>query len=202
VDAGQTEDRSQEAGGKLMLDKDKLPKVTCFNCAQWGHFSTDCRESKLCFICQTTEHVGRVCPEWNRPLELAQYLGSVAQGLGFFHVEVSDEINRSGYLKFLDNCVILTMEEGFIEEEEIVESLQMFDQGWHWQLKEIEDFKYLVRFPPHKQITSTLISDITYFNMKKEGVLVSLKAWTGDIDPYDSLEEVWIQMSGIPPQVE
>jgi hypothetical protein len=27
---------------------------------------------------------------------------------------------------------------------------------------------------------------------------VSLKAWTGDIDPYDSLEEAWIQMSGIP----
>jgi hypothetical protein len=64
----------------------------------------------------------------------------------------------------------------------------LFDQGWHWQLKEIEDFKYLVRFPPHKQIASALISDITYFKMKK-GVLVSLKAWTGDIDPYDSLEE-------------
>jgi hypothetical protein len=28
---------------------------------------------------------------------------------------------------------------------------------------------------------------------------VSLKAWTGDIDPYDSLDEMWIQISAIPP---
>jgi hypothetical protein len=49
-------------------------------------------------------------------------------------------------------------------------------------------------------MSSTLISDITYFKMKKEGVLVSLKPWTGDIEPYDSMDEVWVQMSGIPPK--
>jgi hypothetical protein len=116
---------------------------------------------------------------------------------------VIKEPSRSGYLRFLDNCAILIVEEGFIEEEELLESLQkLFDQKWQWQLKEIEDFRYLVRFPPHKQIASTLISDTTYFKMKKEGVLVSLKAWTRDIDPYDILDEVWVQVSGIPPQVE
>jgi hypothetical protein len=31
-------------------------------------------------------------------------------------------------------------------------------------------------------------------------VLVSLRAWTGDIDPYDVLKEVWVQISGIPPK--
>jgi hypothetical protein len=36
--------------------------------------------------------------------------------------------------------------------------------------------------------------------MKNEGVLVSLKAWTSDIEPYDSLDDVWIHMSGIPPR--
>jgi hypothetical protein len=54
------------------------------------------------------------------------------------------------------------------------------------------DFKFLVRFPPHRKISDTLISDITYFRMKKEGVLVSLRAWTGDIEPYDVLEETWV----------
>jgi hypothetical protein len=114
---------------------------------------------------------------------------------------VIKEPSRSGYLRFLDNCAILIVEEGFIEEDELLESLQkLFDQKWQWQLKEIEDFRYLVRFPPHKQIASTLISDTTYFKMKKEGVLVSLKAWTRDIDPYDILDEVWVQVSGIPPK--
>jgi hypothetical protein len=155
----------------------------------------------LCFICQTAEHVGRDCPEWLKPLDVVQYLGSAAQGLDFFHVDVRKESNRSGYMKFLDNCAIFTVEEGLIDEPEIVESLRkLFDQNWHWQLKEIEEFKYLVRFPPHKQISTTLISDVTYFKMKKEGVLVSLKAWTCDIDPYDTLEEVWVQISGVPPK--
>jgi hypothetical protein len=59
----------------------------------------------------------------------------------------------------------------------------------------IGDFRYLVRFPPHKQVATTLISDITYFKLHKEGVLVSLSA-----DPYDALDDVWVQISGIPPK--
>jgi hypothetical protein len=160
-------------------DPEKLAKVTCFNCAQWGHFSNECREPHLCFICQTGDHLGTNCPEWDRPLEPAQYLGSAAQGLGFFHVDVAEEVNKSGYMRFLENCAILTVEEGDISETEIVENLQkLFDPVWHWQLREIEEFKFLVRFPPQKQIADTLISDITYFKMNKPGVLVSLKAWT------------------------
>jgi hypothetical protein len=29
---------------------------------------------------------------------------------------------------------------------------------------------------------------------------VSLKAWNWDIDPYDVLEEVWVQVRGVPPK--
>jgi hypothetical protein len=76
----------------------------------------------------------------------------------------------------------------------------LFDKNWHWQLREIEDFRYLVRFPPHKKIANTLISDITYVKLKKERVLVSLKASVGDIEPFDVLEEVWVQIRGVPPK--
>jgi hypothetical protein len=94
-------------------------------------------------------------------------------------VDVAEEVNKSGYMRFLENCAILTVEEGDISETEIVENLQkLFDPVWHWQLREIEEFKFLVRFPPQKQIANTLISDITYFKMNKPDVLVSLKAWT------------------------
>jgi hypothetical protein len=64
----------------------------------------------------------------------------------------------------------------------------------------VEDFKYPIWFPPHKQIVTTLISYTNYFKMCKEGVMVSLKAWNGDIDPYDALNEAWVQTSGIPPK--
>jgi hypothetical protein len=38
-------------------------------------------------------------------------------------VEVQEEANRDEYLKFLDNCVVLTVEEGEIKSEEIIENL-------------------------------------------------------------------------------
>jgi hypothetical protein len=86
-----------------------------------------------------------------------------------------------------------------IEADEIVENLQrMFDQKWHWKLKEIEDMKFLVRFPPHKSVATILISETTYFKMKKDTTLVSLKAWLGDIESYDVLDEVWVQIRGVP----
>jgi hypothetical protein len=66
----------------------------------------------------------------------------------------------------------------------------LFDPIWHWQLKEIDELRFLVRFPPQKKIADTLISDTTFFRMSKPRVLVSLKAWTRDIEPYDILEEV------------
>jgi hypothetical protein len=103
-------------------------------------------------------------------------------------VEVGDDANRSGYLKFLDNCVVLSVKEGIIEEEEIIDNLKkLFHPNWHWQFMEVEEFKYLARFPPQKQVVATFIFDITYFKMK-DGVLVSHRAWNGEIDPYDALE--------------
>jgi hypothetical protein len=105
-------------------EDEKQIRVTCFNCAEWDHFITHCKAPKLCFICQTANHVGRDCPEWVKPLELAQYLGSATQGLGFFHVNVVEEANRGGYMKFLDKCAILTIEEGDIGSEEIIKNLQ------------------------------------------------------------------------------
>jgi hypothetical protein len=45
-------------------------------------------------------------------LDASQYLGTAAQGLEFIHIDVVEEENRARYLKFLDNCAILTVEEG------------------------------------------------------------------------------------------
>jgi hypothetical protein len=104
-------------------------------------------------------------------------------------------------MRFLENRVVLTVKEGEISPAEIVENLQrLFDPGCPWQLKEVEGFKYLVRFLPQKKIADTLISDVTYFKMNKIGILVSLRAWNGDIEHFDSLDEFWIQMSGVPPK--
>jgi hypothetical protein len=52
-------------------ETEKQSKVICFNCAEWGHYSSECKQPRLCFVCQTTEHVGRECPEWQKPITVA-----------------------------------------------------------------------------------------------------------------------------------
>jgi hypothetical protein len=51
-----------QVGEKQGGADEKLARVTCYTCAEWGHFSTDCKGPELCFICQTASHVGRECP--------------------------------------------------------------------------------------------------------------------------------------------
>jgi hypothetical protein len=92
-------DQVQHVGQKAVMEvdkQDKQAKATCFNCAEGGHFSTDCRELRLCFICQTTNHVGKDCPKWQKPIESSHYFGSAAQGFGFFHIDVQEEGNTGG----------------------------------------------------------------------------------------------------------
>jgi hypothetical protein len=99
--------------------------------------------------------VGRDCPEWLKSVGAPQYLDSAAQGLRFFfmwrwlrtRIEWIPQV--PGQLCYID-C-----DEGMIDDCDIVENWQrIFDQKWHWQLKDSEDFKYLVRSPPPPTHTS------------------------------------------------
>jgi hypothetical protein len=64
-------------------DTDKLLKVTCYNCAEWGHYSTDCKASKLCFICQTAAHVGQGLSRVEEATRTCSVPGECCAGLRF-----------------------------------------------------------------------------------------------------------------------
>jgi hypothetical protein len=44
------------------------------------------------------------------------------------------------------------------------------------------------------------MTNFNSFNLSKEGVYVSVKPWKCELEPYAELEEVWIQLKGIPPK--
>jgi hypothetical protein len=176
-------------------------EIFCYNCGDYDHFSSNCSKPKICFICQKKDHVVNKCPEWKKPQKVAQYFGSANQGLGFLHVEVNSKDDKIRLWDTSNNHGVLTIEEGEMEKEEIVQTLRrMFDKDWVWKLRLMDEYRYMVKFPPTKKVEDIAMGDVIWFPMNKEGVMASLKAWDGEIHSVGRLKEVWVQIRGIPPR--
>lgn len=125
------------------------------------------------------------------------YFGSANQGLDFYHIDVPT-VNENTWLNF-DNCAVVTIRRGEINMAEFEENLsEIFSKHWPWQIRQLTPESYLVRFPPHKKVSE--LSILPGFDLKKEGVKVEVAEWIREIDPFGELQEVWVQIRGIPPE--
>ncbi|TVU25198.1 hypothetical protein EJB05_27686, partial [Eragrostis curvula] len=176
-------------------------KIVCYNCSESGHYSSKCSKPKLCFICRGKDHAVDGCPEWKKQQKMAKLYGSANKGLGFIHIDVEERPDRVNHWCNFDNCGVLTIEEGDISQEEIERNLKnIFDKEWVWNVRPIGDYSFLIRFPPDKKVEAIVFGGTTYFYLDKEGVMVSLKAWSGDIEPVEELVDAWVQVKGVPPK--
>jgi len=116
-------------------------------------------------------------------------------------VDVSPEDDRFKLWNGFENCGVFTIEEGEMDQETILRNLRvLFDADWPWQLRSMDEFSYLVRFPPGQRVDRIVINKISYFYLEKGTVMASLKVWNGNIEPVSSLTEVWVQVRGVPPK--
>ncbi|TVU42866.1 hypothetical protein EJB05_09289, partial [Eragrostis curvula] len=175
--------------------------VICYNCGGPGHYVHDCKLPKLCFICSKTGHASHDCDEWYKSQINAEYFGSASQGLGFYHVELDEneeEDKKQHWLNF-SNCGVLCVAKGTLNKEELTKELAAtFDDKWPWQVRQLDEFNFLVRFPPQKKVAD--LADLSYFPLKSEGIEVTLTVWEGDSLHKSLLQEVWVQVRGIPPK--
>jgi hypothetical protein len=101
----------------------------------------------------------------------------------------------------VDNFGVFIVEEGLLSEEEIVQTLKsQIDKEWQWKLMKMDEYRYLVKFPPHIKVESKVLGKATYFYLKNDEVMASLRVWNCDIEPMGQLEEVWVQITGVPPK--
>lgn len=157
----------------------------------------NCAKPKVCFICAVPGHHMNACPMWKDDHPVAAYVGSANLGLGFYHIEIPS-VESTQWLN-LNNCGVVRVKSGQISLAELeVELSEIYCRDWPWQIRELEPGKFLVRFPPHKRVAD--IKNYPSFNLRKEGVQVEVLEWIGDMQPYGVLQDVWVQMKGIPPR--
>lgn len=161
--------------GNSEAAQDRNLQVVCFNYGQIGHFSFACNRPKVCFICHSSDLVVDLCPNWMKPPVTAEYFGSLNNGLGFYYVDVEARDNRFKHWEGMDNFGVISIEEGEIDDEGILENLrQLFDKDWAWQLKKTDECSYIVRFPPDRKVEKLVIGKALVFDMNKPGVVVSV----------------------------
>ncbi|CAL5054326.1 unnamed protein product [Urochloa decumbens] len=141
------------------------------------------------------------CPEWKEPQYAVQYYSSANKGLGFYHVDVAKREGRFRHWARFDNFGVFTIEDGELEEAEIINYLRHeVDKEWEWKLMKLDDYRFLVRFPTDKRIENKILGKATYFYLKKDSVMASLRIWDGDIEPVGHLSEAWVVVRGVPPK--
>lgn len=138
-----------------------------------------------------------VCPKWKSDHPVAAFVGSASLGLGFYHLEVPSQ--ESTQCLNLNNCGVVRVMSGKISLAELeVELSEIYSKEWPWQIRELEPGRFLVRFPPNKKVSD--IKNYPSFNLRKVGVQVEVLEWIGDLEPHSVLEEVWVELRGIPPK--
>jgi len=152
-------------------------------------------------MCYCKDHVAEGCKEWKKPQLAAQYYGSANRGLGFHHIDVVTREGRFKHWAGFENYGVFTIEEGNLSEEEIIKTLkQQVDKEYAWKLMKMDEYRFLVKFPPHIRVESKVLWEANYFYLKSNTVMASLKVWNGDIEPVGQLIETWIQIRGVPPK--
>jgi hypothetical protein len=142
--------------------------VICYNCGVPGHHKARCKKAKLCFICKKEDHVVDACPVKKQGHSCAKYIGSATNGLGFYLIEVLDKDDQPT-IDFT-NCEKIYIESGEISKDELQLVLATcFNPNWPWQIRRLDEWCFLVRFPPNKKVDDMI--DFNSFNLGKERYL-------------------------------
>ncbi|CAO2190399.1 unnamed protein product [Urochloa humidicola] len=192
---GETSGAAMKKDGKA--NQDSFVDVVCYNCGIPGHHKANCAKPKMCFICRGGNHVVEDCPVKKQGHQCARYIGSAAGGLGFYNIEVPEVQDK--LMIDVSNCGKVYIDTGEITKEELIQELAIsFNPKWPWQVRQLDEWCYLVRFPPNKKVQDLV--DLYSINLHKEGVSIKVEAWDGDLEPYAQLQEIWVQVRGIPPK--
>lgn len=172
--------------------------VFCYSCGDPGHHVDKCERPKACFICKMINHKVEACPIRKKPHTSARYVGSVAPGLGFYHLDTPDA--NAQHQGALTNVGIVLVEQGEVSKEELSkEFVDIYKTNWPWPINALDEWSFLVKFPP--EIDVVQVAGYPCFGLKKENVIVNVEVWKGNVEPEEDLQDTWIKIRKMNPKL-
>jgi hypothetical protein len=196
--AKQMQKKKPGGGSEVQVIPNQMSYVDtiCLGCGEPGHFKQSCDKKAFCFICKATNHGVEGCPVVKRPPQVAKYIGSAANGLGFFHIEIPEVVVNP--VTTTKNCGLVLIEEGNITKAELAKEFAgIYRTNWPWQIRELTQWSYLVKFPPHLPVDQVI--GYPRFGLTKPGVWVKVEAWDDDPDPVAVMQVTWMKIHGLQP---
>jgi hypothetical protein len=131
------------------------------------------------------------------PPPSAKLVGRANPGLEFFHVELPPPTSQG--LLITKNMGIVYVEAGEINKEDLATEFSViYKTTWPWKIRALDDWTYLVKFPPHMSVAD--VASYPCFGLVKQGVTINVEVWDGELEYEENTHDVGLQLRGINPK--
>ena len=95
---------------------------------------------------------------------------------------------------------IVLVEAGEVTKQELAtEFADIYKTNWPWPINALDEWTFLVKFPP--EIDVVQVAGYPCFGLKKDNVVVNVEVWKGSFEAEEDLQETWIKIRKLNPQV-
>ncbi|XP_066371932.1 uncharacterized protein [Miscanthus floridulus] len=192
----------RHAGGEA--DKDQGPNSSATEAAVVEQGQAEQEEGKkrkrntvkkVCTIC-TDEHFTNLCPLLRGPKPSVALCGAAEDGMGFFQIQGARN-NQIVETSQSSIAALVTVKVGKVSAQLLqAELARIIPVRWDWEVQQLGANSYVVPFPSKEELDRMIAID-TINTKNKEGT-ISFAEFVDDVQPIKVLEQVWLNVTGVP----
>ena len=176
--------------------KKKGEKTKCFRCGSTEHLLADCQVI-LCDVCEEPDHDSADCPLLVAPKPQLQMFGFAHEELVLFQLPLTDSYRPKVED---DRLASLTVSGGEMTVAQVIAQMQRLvpNAKFHWEVKAAGDNFFKVQFPSKTELDRLKIFGTC--RVPNSTLEMTFDSWSQWVEPLDTLPEIWVRVSGIPPK--
>jgi hypothetical protein len=166
-------------------------KIKCFRCQEMGHHQKDCSNPPICYKCKEEGHLAAECLDFHAKSRELKMFGFAIVDQGFYSINIPGEEEYSKA-----SCIIQVLQGDASEKKIEDELMNLINNKWEWQVKQVEAKEYTVVFPDKNSLDTFLkISEIL---LSVHGIKVKILKSILDPNVVEVLQSTWVKIFGLP----